>query len=833
MLGVSTKFHQAFKESDREIYVKIHVNGMTYSADKIKSMEYSSGALGGESFQIGSTQSAALKITFTEIIEGLKELDTITVELGIKIKGSGLPSNIENVSRIGSAKVGRARLVTFVPDKFEFVPLGTFYISDRVDPNRNEGTTTLEARDGFIFMEGAYESKLSYPTRLANVAIEIANKSGVKIDPVSFNHLSTYTISKPEGYTYRQAIGLIGQYEAGFVCFDRNGQLAIRQLTDPKFFIAPSEYFLKGLTKNELLFQPKGISCKVIKKKDGSSNETITLQAGSTNGPQITIENNTMTQSLLEQIFTKVKNLNYYPIDLKWRGNPALEVGDWVTMTDRMGKNFKTPILNYTLVFDGGLTSTISADSKSQSGSVTAFKGPLQQQLENIDYRLDAAGKNNVYSGTAKPKNPQEGDIWFKKDGPDDEIWVYQKLEDGSFDWVMTTSTRMADEIKEQIENATPSDEIVKTINLSPEMDGKDWLKISGAKIWLTNETKIDKAIITSAMIAEVDAGKIRTGTLDASQITVTNLNANSISTGIAKGKDLSINFDTGAVDFSRGKIIGPNLSMDVTNGTLKSVSSRLYNNKYVLEIEEGKLFFKPENILTKASTGIIPDGTGETSWVTRIGVGSRSNAGLSLTAGYYLEGSNFNVDFNKAAEIDLSYIDSKSIIGIRANEINFAGVNGIGQATVNFKRNVSVSIIESLKIHTNLSVVGSKNAIHPTRDGVRATPAYELAESYLGDIGRHVTNEECSVWVPIDTLFSDTVNTDLPYEVFLQSYDNDDVWVSDFKSGAFLVCSHKPNTRFVWEIKAKRRGYENERLKLQGMDNNEIDRVWGDTDGN
>lgn len=818
MLGVSTKFHQAFKESDREIYVKIHVNGMTYSADKIKSMEYSSGALGGESFQIGSTQSAAIKITFTEIIEGLKELDTVTVELGIKIKGSGLPSNIENVSRIGSAKVGCARLVTFVPDKSEFVPLGTFYISDRVDPNRNEGTTTLEARDGFIFMEGAYESKLSYPSRLANVAIEIANKSGITIDPVSFNHLSTYTISKPEGYTYRQAIGLIGQYEAGFVCFDRNGKLAIRQLTDPKFFIAPSEYFLKGLTKNELLFQPKGISCKVIKKKDGSSNETITLQAGSTNGPQITIENNTMTQSLLEQIFTKVKNLNYYPIDLKWRGNPALEVGDWVTMTDRMGKNFKTPILNYTLVFDGGLTSTISADSKSQSGSVTAFKGPLQQQLENIDYRLDAAGKNNVYSGTAKPKNPQEGDIWFKKDGPDDEIWVYQKLEDGSFDWVMTTSTRMADEIKEKIENATPSDEIVKTINLSPEMDGKDWLKISGAKLWLTNETKIDKAIITSAMIGSVDAGTINVGELDASKITVTNLNANSISTGIASGKNLSINFDTGAVYFSSGKIT--NLS-----------------SKINIDLDKSLIYFRSNAI----QTSVI----GDNGFLVYNGIPSNSNVGIYdknvlVAVGMY-NGRPALVGNGGIEVASYQYKNEGSTTAYRKNgglEISNDGSVNLspgGNKTLQLGYAETTTFVMSrlFNVEGNLSVVGSKNAIHPTRDGVRATPAYELAESYLGDIGRNVTSEKCSVWVQIDTLFSDTVNTDLPYEVFLQSYDNDDVWVSDFKSGAFLVCSHKPNTRFAWEIKAKRRGYENERLALQKMDNNEIDRVWGDIDGN
>lgn len=542
MLNVSKDFHLAFADSEREIFVKIYIKNKLYQKENIKNFEYSTGAFGGETFQIGSTQSATIKITFTEIIEGLKELDKVRVELGIKIRGTGAPENINNVSRIGHAKVGKAHLITHVPDKYEFVPLGIFYISNRVDPNRNENTTTIEARDGFLFLEGTYNSQLAYPTKVSDVALEIANLSGSIIDEESFSHLSKYVINKPEGYTYRQAIGLIGQFEAGFVCFDRYGNLAIRKLADPKFSIAPDLYFLNGLTKNELLYQPKGISCKVIKKKDESSNETTTLTAGLTSGPQINIENNIMTQSLLQMIYEKIKDLNFYPINLEWRGNPALEVGDWVTLIDRKGNKFKSPILGYAISFDGGIKSVISADTKSASANVVTFKGPLQQKLEEIEYRIDAAGKNNVYDGNEEPKYPKEGDIWFKKNGPDDEIWVYTQTSSGQFEWVMTTSTRMADEIKEKIENATPSEEIIKTINLSDEMDGKEWLKIKGAKLWLTKETKIDNAIITSAMIASVDAGSIRTGTLDASYVKVINLTGQSLAAGTITADKLSAN---------------------------------------------------------------------------------------------------------------------------------------------------------------------------------------------------------------------------------------------------------------------------------------------------
>lgn len=114
-----------------------------------------------------------------------------------------------------------------------------------------------------------------------------------------------------------------------------------------------------------------------------------------------------------------------------------------------------------------------------------------------------------------------------------------------------------------------------------------------------------------------------------------------------------------------------------------------------------------------------------------------------------------------------------------------------------------------------NFTVSGSKNAVHVTRDGPRLTPAYETAESYLGDIGEDSTGYTSEVKVDIEVLFQDTVNTEIPYQVFLQSYGNGHVWVSERNKDYFIVKSSSPNIPFAWELKAKRRGYENDRLVL------------------
>jgi len=781
MLDVSTEFNDAMKAENRRFETKIKIGDTVYTKKDINSWVFTGGSISGETFQIGSTFSNSIKIEFCSIIEGIKELDEVIVEVGIATYDADF--NYTNIppAQVGSAQVGSAKLIHYKPTIYEYVPLGTFYVTT-CDPDRNEKKTTLEASDRFLFMEDEYVSELKYPAKIRDVALEIANKSGMKINETNFSMISTTTIAKPEGYTYRQAIGLIAQFEAGYARFNRNNELEVKQLIDPKFSISPSEYFQKGLTKNELMYKVGGISCTVsVKSKSGD--EQVTYTSGSNTGPQIVLDNKVMTQSQLDNIYQKVKDLNFYPFTLNWRGNPALEMGDWLTLTDRDGTSFKAPNLSYTLTFSGGLTAVSSANTNSSAQTVSAYSPPMNQIIKDINSRLDAAGKNSVYDGTEEPPYPKEGDIWFKKNGPDDEIWIYSKLEDGTYDWVMTTSTRLSDEIQEKIDNSVPSDEIVKTINLSEEMDGKEWLKISGAKIWLTEQTRIDDAIIKDAMIGSLSASKISAGTLDASTIDVINLNASNISTGTLSGGNLSMNLDTGAVQFQKGYIAGANskIRFDLDKSYFQSLDSK--NNGFI--VQDGTFNFyqnfisTESNLIGKISLDILSENNG----------GIRIDGKTGIMLGVKDSGTYFN--------------------------LGSGGLNS-GKYTLGFQGHSY--------FWGDLSVLGTKNAVHVTRDGVRATPAYETAESYLGDIGTAITNEEGEARIPIDVLYSDTVNTkDYEYQVFLQAYSDAVIFVSERNSEYFIVKSSNPNVEFTWEIKAKRRGYENDRLVIQDGINNDI----------
>lgn len=116
--------------------------------------------------------------------------------------------------------------------------------------------------------------------------------------------------------------------------------------------------------------------------------------------------------------------------------------------------------------------------------------------------------------------------------------------------------------------------------------------------------------------------------------------------------------------------------------------------------------------------------------------------------------------------------------------------------------------------VYGNFNVYGAKNSAVKTSQGDVAVSAYETAEYYFGDIGEGQTDSNGVAYIGIEKLFNETVNTSIPYQVFITAYGPGNVWVEQRKQDRFMVKSSQPNIKFGWEIKAKRRGYENTRLQ-------------------
>ncbi|MCG0772146.1 prophage protein [Lactiplantibacillus plantarum] len=420
----------AWKATERTLDAVVTINKIDYKTTDIASISYDAGGYTGDTFGIGSNYENSVTIKFSHLIEGLKPGMTVWPKIGIKTSNG-----------------------------YEYSSLGLFIVSDDIQMDRNNDETTIKAYDQMCLLEGTYTSKLTYPAKMTSVIAEIANLAGVLLNTTDISRLPVQ-VNLPSaitGQTYRNAIGMIAQFYAGFATFDRDGKLTIHTITEPDYTLDPSQYEQGGLTKNEAPYKIGGIQCEVTTTttdSTGQSTETTnTLQVGATSGSQIKLTNNLMTMDRLASIWQQLQSLTFYPFSLNWFGNPAIEAGDWLTLQDTKGNKFNVPNNGYTMTFDGSLSAVSKADQTSTSSSSYAWRGELSQYVADLGGRQGASG-NYIYGTdtTEPPYGAKFNDIWYKQNGNKVELWTYERQADGTGKWVLTVSDATGEEVKAKVD---------------------------------------------------------------------------------------------------------------------------------------------------------------------------------------------------------------------------------------------------------------------------------------------------------------------------------------------------------------------------------------------
>lgn len=73
-------------------------------------------------------------------------------------------------------------------------------------------------------------------------------------------------------------------------------------------------------------------------------------------------------------------------------------------------------------------------------------------------------------------------------------------------------------------------------------------------------------------------------------------------------------------------------------------------------------------------------------------------------------------------------------------------------------------------------------------------------------------TNDRGIAIVDIDPAFSETINSGIEYQVFLQKEEDGDIWIEEKDTEYFMV-KGTPNLKFSWELKCIQKHYEHLRL--------------------
>lgn len=339
------KFDEAMFAKNRTLAIRVG----QYQSSDIKEANFDYGYIKGDAYKPGGTCAGSGKITFTSIITTFNKLDKIYPEIGLLVDGT-----------------------------YEWVKMGEYFIND-IEIDRNRNTTTLDLMDGMFKLNREHITDLTYPAEIRNVVKEICLKTGIELaneymDITSMNY-RIEQIPKDKKMTFRDVLSLATQMLGMSCFFNREGKLEIKELTDSGITITADSYFMHGLTKSEVQYQIAGITCK----KD---QETLTV--GMRTGRSLEIENPFMTQTILDNLYHKIKDIRYYPFNLNYQGHLLLDVGQWVTIKTNTGEMFKSSVLSQSFTFKGGLRGRISADSKSGNDAQYSYAGTLTKKIEQF-----------------------------------------------------------------------------------------------------------------------------------------------------------------------------------------------------------------------------------------------------------------------------------------------------------------------------------------------------------------------------------------------------------------------------------------------------------------
>lgn len=339
------KFDEAMFDKNRTLAIRVG----QYQSSDIKEASFDYGYIKGDAYKPGGTCAGSAKIVFTSIITSFNKLDKIYPEIGLLVDGT-----------------------------YEWVKMGEYFIND-IEIDRNRNTTKLDLMDGMFKLNREHITDLTYPAEIRQVIKEICLKTGVELanenmDITSMNYVIE-KIPKDKKMTFRDVLSLATQMLGMSCFFNREGKLEIKELTDSGITITADSYFMHGLTKSEVQYQIAGITCKKDKE---------TLTVGMRTGRSLELDNLFMSQSILDNLYHKIKDIRYYPFNLNYQGHLLLDVGQWVTIKTNKGETFKSPVLSQSFIFKGGLRGRISADSKAGNDAQYSYAGTLTKKIEQF-----------------------------------------------------------------------------------------------------------------------------------------------------------------------------------------------------------------------------------------------------------------------------------------------------------------------------------------------------------------------------------------------------------------------------------------------------------------
>lgn len=255
----------------------------------------------------------------------------------------------------------------------QFVPKGKFYIpSDGVEKT-GDLWLTITGYDRMAGLTAEYVPTILFPATPKQMLVDVCTQAYVTAPSVTMPDIQ---IATPYSGSLRQQLGWLAGLIGCNAKFDATGNLAFCWYADNGLTLGWDVQYMDGLeltadgafTINSLL--------------TGTEENPISVGTGL----GITSTNPYMTAEQAAVVLAQISGKSLMPCKLKWRGNPAVEAGDSVTVTGRDGKALTVYVMEQRMTIKGGMSADITCygpeDAEYAVESPTQKK--VQQQYNDV-----------------------------------------------------------------------------------------------------------------------------------------------------------------------------------------------------------------------------------------------------------------------------------------------------------------------------------------------------------------------------------------------------------------------------------------------------------------
>lgn len=424
MYQVSNEFKQMAKGIERQLGIKVVVDGVEYTNTTIVELDIENNLQQSEKFTLGSIVSSRLNFTIRDF--DVNPSENALVEPYIRFEG-GLIWN-------ETTQTWEQMEATWDFSNSEWLPLGKFYIDNR--KYTNQRLWKFECYDKTMFMHQDFLSALEYPQSMRTVLQESCYQIDLEIENIELINPDYRIYLMPTELSIHQVISYIAAANCCSAFINRNGKLQfikfgnsmynnpVETLTMRDYFRARQTNDIKKYTKIRLFEKSEYTEGKFVEITRGTGDEFNTLD----------IENPFVDESILDDIYNSMKDFEYIPYELDYKCFPYLDLGDVLTIEQSKGStwletkeawgtadftwdydivNFNVIVFYNKIVYRGGLRSTLKAEAESVQTSEFKIKGSLREYIEKVD--KSAIKEDVIYNGVRTSR--EEGVVVERTDG--------------------------------------------------------------------------------------------------------------------------------------------------------------------------------------------------------------------------------------------------------------------------------------------------------------------------------------------------------------------------------------------------------------------------------